>query len=84
MFPQLVQYLLNGLYMLFAFTLGVDKDVIEVYYYENVKFLCQDLIDIALEHGQCVGQSKRHHLVLEMAIAVLKIVLYLPLSLILI
>ncbi len=69
MLPQLVQHLLNGLYMLFVFALGVDEDIIEVHYHKNVELLCQDLVDIALERGRCVSQSKKYHLVLEMAIA---------------
>ncbi len=68
MLPQLVQYLSNGLYVLFALILSVDKDIIEVYYDENVELLCQDLVDVALERGRCISQSKRHHLVLKMAI----------------
>ena len=55
--------------MLFALAFGVDKDIIEVYYHKNIELLCQDLVDIILERGQCVDQSKRHHLVLKMAIA---------------
>ena len=58
--------------MLFAFTLGINEDIIKVYYYENIKFFYQDLVDIALERGRYIGQSKRHHLVLKMAIAGLK------------
>ncbi len=54
--------------MLFAFAFGVDKDVIEVYNHENVKLLYQDIVDIALKYGRCVGQSKRHDLVFEVAI----------------
>ena len=56
--------------MLFAFAFDVDEDVIEVYYHKNVKFFCQNLINIALKRGQCIDQSKKHHLVLEIAIAV--------------
>ena len=54
--------------MLFAFALGIDKNVIKVHYYKNIELFCQDLIDIALEYGQCIGQSKKHYLVFEMAI----------------
>ncbi len=54
--------------MLFAFVLGVDEDVIEVHYNENVKLLCQDLVDVILKCGRCIGQTKGHHLVLKMAI----------------
>ncbi len=69
MLLQLVQHPSNGLDVLFAFVLGGDEDVIKVHYDENVKLLCQDLIDVTLEYSRCVGQSKGHHLVLEIAIA---------------
>ena len=55
--------------MLFAFTFSIDKDVIKIHNHKNVKLFCPNLINIALERGRCVGQSKRHYLVLEMAIA---------------
>ncbi len=55
--------------MLFAFAFDIDEDVIEVHYHKNIELLCQDLIDIVLKHGQCVGQSKSHNLVLKVAIA---------------
>ncbi len=58
--------------MLFAFAFGIDKDVIKVHYHENIKLLYQDLIDIALERDGCIGQFKRHHLILKMAIASLE------------
>ncbi len=69
MLPQLVQYPSNGLYVLFAFVLGVNEDVIEVYYDENVKLLCQDFVDVALKRGRYIGQSKRHNLIFEVTIA---------------
>ncbi len=65
----MVQHLSDSLYMLFTLILGVDEDVIKVHYHEDVELLCQDLVDIALEYGRYAGQSKRHYLVLEMAIA---------------
>ena len=69
MLLQLLQYLSNGLYMLFTFAFDVDKDIIKIHYYKNVKFLYQDLVDVAQECGQYIGESKRHHLILEIAIA---------------
>ncbi len=69
MFLQLLQYPSNGFHILFAFTFDIDENVIEVHYHENVKLFCQDLIDVILEYGQCIDQSKRHHLVLKIAIA---------------
>ena len=58
--------------MLFSFILDINKDVIKIYYHKNVKFLCQDLVDIVLKSGQYVNQSKKHHLVLKIVIAGLK------------
>ncbi len=55
--------------MLFALVLSIDENVIEVHYYKNVELFCQDLVDKALEYGPCVGQSKRHDLIFEVAIA---------------
>ncbi len=55
--------------MLLAFTFGIDEDVIEVHYHENVELFYQDLIDITLKHDQYIGQSKRHDLVFKVAIA---------------
>ena len=68
MFLQLLQHLLNGLYVLFAFVFSIDEDIIEVYYHKNVELLCQDLIDIVLKRGRYVDQSKRHYLILKLAI----------------
>ncbi len=55
--------------MLFALALSVDEDVIKIYYYKDVELFGQDLVDITLKRGRCVGQSQRHDLVLEMAVA---------------
>ena len=55
--------------MLFAFAFGLDEDVIEVYYHKNIELFYQDLVDIALKHDRYVSQSKRHYLVLKIAIA---------------
>ncbi len=69
MLPQLVQHPSNGLDVLFALILSVDEDIIKIHYHKNVEFLGQDLIDVTLKCGRYVGQSKRHDLVLEIAIA---------------
>ncbi len=55
--------------MLFVLVLSVDENIIEIHYYEDVELLGQDLVDITLKRGWCVGQFERHDLVLEMAIA---------------
>ncbi len=68
MLSQLFQHLLDNFHVLFSFAFGVDEIVIKIYYYENIEFFCQDLANVVLESGRCVGQSKRHYLVLKMVI----------------
>ncbi len=68
MLLQLLQHPSNGFKILFSFVFDRDEDVVKVHYHKNVKLFCQDLIDISLERSGCVGQSKRHYLVLEMVI----------------
>ena len=55
--------------MLFAFAFGVDKDINQIYYYKNVELLYQNLVNISLKCDRYIGQSKRHQLILEIAIA---------------
>ncbi len=69
MLLKLLQHPLNNLYVLFVFAFSVDENVIEVHYHENVELLCQDLVDVILKRGRCIGQFKRYDLVLEVAIA---------------
>ncbi len=54
--------------MLFALALSVDENIIEIHYYEDVELLGQDLVDVTLKRGRCIGQSERHDLVFEMAV----------------
>ena len=72
MLLQLLYHPLNGFYMLFAFVFDIDKNIIKIYYYKHVKLLCQDLINVTLECGHCIDQSKTHHLVLEILKATLE------------
>ena len=54
--------------MPFALALNVDEDVIKVHYYQNVKFFCQDLINIGLDRNWCISQLQRYDLLLKVAI----------------
>ena len=47
----------------------VDENVIEINNDKDIKFFGQDLVNIALEAGQCIGQLKKHYLVLEVAVS---------------
>ena len=48
-FLSLIQYLLNGFYMLFSFVFSINEDIIKIYYYKNIKLLRQDLVNIVLK-----------------------------------
>ena len=58
--------------MFFSFVFNIDDDVIEVYYYKNVKLLRYNLVDIVLERDWCIAQFKKHYLVFKMTITGLK------------
>ena len=82
-FPQFLENPSNGIDVSLAWVLGVDKDVIEVNNDKNIEFLGQELVNIALEAGRCVGQPKKHYLLFEVAVLSLKsrllfIVLFYP------
>ena len=53
-FPQFLKNPLNGIDMSLAWVLNVDENVIGVINDKDIKFLGQDLINIALEAGRCV------------------------------
>ncbi len=55
--------------MLLVFVFCIDEDVIKIHYHKNVELLCYDHVDIVLKRGRRVGQSKRHDLILKVAIA---------------
>lgn len=59
----------NGFYIAFSPIFSKDKNIIQVYDNEDIKLLYQNLINIILKSVQYIGQSKRHYLVLKMAIA---------------
>ncbi len=50
-FPQPIQHLLNGFYVLFSLTLSINKNVIKIHDNKDVKLLRQDLVYITLKRG---------------------------------
>ena len=54
-FPQFFKNLSNNVDMSLAWVFGIDEDVIKVKNDKNIEFLGQDLVNIALEAGQCIG-----------------------------
>ena len=71
-FSQFLKNPSNGIDVSLAWVLGVDEDVIKVNNDEDIEFLGQDLVNVALEAGRGVGQPKRHYLVLEVAVSSLE------------
>ncbi len=59
---------MNSFYAFFSLTLNVNKNVIEVHYDKDIKLFRQDVVDVIMESDQCISQSKKHYLVLEVAI----------------
>lgn len=68
-FLQLIENLLNGLYVCFCLILCVDKNVIKVHNNKNLKLFHWDLVDIIPKRRWGVGWAKRYYLILEVVIA---------------
>ena len=71
-FQQFLENPSNGINVRLAWVLGIEEDVIKVNNNKYIKFLGQDLVNIALEAGQCVRQPKRYYLILEVAVSSLE------------
>ena len=54
-FPQDVQDPPHGFHVTPSLILSVDEDVIQIHDDEDIELFCQDLVDVALEAGRCVG-----------------------------
>ncbi len=54
--------------MFFFLAFSINENVVEVHNTKNVRLFYQDFVDVVLKHGWCIDQSKRHYLVLEVAI----------------
>ena len=48
---------------------AINQDIIDVDNHTNIKKGFQDILDQGLESGGCIGESKRHDLILVMAIS---------------
>ena len=55
--------------MAFALIFGIDENIIQIHNNENIELFYKDLIDIALECCQSIGQSKKHYLIFEVAVS---------------
>ena len=68
MFLEFSKDPLNGFYDSLAGVFALNQNVIEVHNDKNIKFFCKNFIDVALEAAGGVKKTKRHDLVLKMAV----------------
>ena len=54
-FPQFLKNLSNDVDVSIVWVFGVNENVIKVNNDKDIKFLRQDLVNIALEAGWCIG-----------------------------
>ena len=51
---------------------GIDQDVIQIYYNKDIKLFSKDPVNIALKTSQYIKKTKKHDLVLEIAVSGVK------------
>ena len=56
----------------FFLRVGVDEYVIKVHQYTNIKQVAEDIIHEVLESSRCIGESERHYMPFEGAVASLE------------
>ena len=71
-FPQLVKDPTFSLNMIFSFIFNIDKNIIQIYNNNNIKLFHVDLIDIALEICQSIGQLKKYYMIFKMVVSSLE------------
>ena len=68
-FPQLVEDPMYCLDVAFSLVFGIDEDIIQIHNDKNIEFFRKDLINVVLECCWSIGQSKKYHLILKVAIS---------------
>ncbi len=67
-FSGLFQDSAYGFHLWLAGVLGIDQNVVQIHDNKDVKLLSEDLVNIPLEASRCVGKTKKHDLILEVAV----------------
>ena len=68
MFLVLIKKLIYNFHIWLICLFNLDQNIVQIYNDKDVKLFSKNLIDIALETGQSVRESKRHDLILKMGI----------------
>ena len=71
-FSQFFENTSNGIDVKLIWIFGMDKNIIYINNDNNIELLGQDLINVILEVGRCVGELKKYYLVLEIVISSFK------------
>ena len=58
--------------MWLAYLFNINHDIFQIHYNKRVELFSKDFINIALNTGWSVGEFKRHNLILEVAVPVIK------------
>lgn len=59
---------IKRLYVAFLFIVNIDENVVQICNNGKVELFCKNLINVALESGWYISQSKRYYLVFEIVI----------------
>lgn len=51
-----------------AYHFNIDQDIVKIYYDKDVELFSKDLIDVTLKTCRSIRKSKKHVLVLEIAV----------------
>ena len=55
--------------MAFSLVFGVNGDIIQIHNDKDIEFFRKDFIDVALKYYWSIGQSKKHYLILKVAVS---------------
>ncbi len=52
--------------------LSIDQDIVQIYYNKDIKLFSENFVDVALKTDGCIGKTKEHYSVLEVAVSCAK------------
>ena len=71
-FLKLSKNLPNGFKVTMASVFGINQDIITINNDENIKFACQNFVDITLEASKDIKKTKKYDLLFKIAVLLLE------------
>ena len=71
-FLKLSKNLPNGFKVIMASVFGINQDIITINNDENIKFACQNFVDITLEASKDIKKTKKYDLLFKIAVLLLE------------